>query len=239
MARDLRDYADRDYIATRVLARNECMEQFGYYMQQTLEKYFKSILLFHHIKSIEAKHSLKKLLNLCSTNIPYFDLSHKSTIFLKKIYDLELIRYPDFPFTVDTALLFDFDYTVKELRFFADAKSDYLFEKYSNIKQGRHKKLLKDYISVPNVKRHFSGHLEKILKDKSNKFKLERSNLVWNNFYFGSRKKGRVKFTSRRISRNNHMFMTLENAKEMAEALKDLMYFPKGLLDELNNINKD
>jgi hypothetical protein len=236
-ANDLRDYADRDYIATRVLAKNECMEQFGYYMQQTLEKYFKSILLFHQVPNCKPLHSLEKLLNLCKSNIKYFDLSVRSQTFLKLIDSFELIRYPDFPFTVQKSWLIDFDYTVKELRFFATNKDDNLLENYKNIKNQRHKKLCNDYIYVPKFKRHFSGYLEKVLFAKTKNKSIERSQLIWKNYFFSSRKQSIFKFSDRRISRNNHMYVSSSRAKEMYNDLKDLIHFPKGLIKELEKLD--
>lgn len=59
-ARTLRDIADRDYISARTLFRHNCKDQFLYLAQQSVEKYFKSSLLFHQIKH-GIGHDLKAL----------------------------------------------------------------------------------------------------------------------------------------------------------------------------------
>jgi HEPN domain-containing protein len=227
-ASNLRDYADRDYISARTLYRNNCKDHFLYLAQQSLEKYLKSILLYHGISSKKEGHDLKKLINKCRSEIGNFIVSKEVSNYTKdKIYNYNYIRYPDFPFDANTDDLILLDKSVREIRFYCESPSKSTLKRFTKQKK---QKLDKEYLFNSDKKRFLNGHLEKVLDSRLGTTDEERDNLLWQNLYYSDIDILSIPFKT--WSKNNHLFSgSPEESLEIYNAIKDFVYLPQELKD--------
>lgn len=227
-ARDMRNYADRDYIGARILFRNDCKDQFLYMASLCIEKYLKSIIIYHDVKykkmAESGTHDLFGLLNKCRSDINHFSLGDKNENFIESINGYHLIRYPDFPFCAKRRYLLDLDFVVWELRFYAQSpkKTKRITKK---VKEKYEKQ--KGTIRGNNI---ITAFLEKVLKNRNDKYKKQRDNLIWKNFYYGKNKKNHIKFKAGRWAKNNFLFAgSKKHQIEVYESVKDLICFPEDI----------
>jgi HEPN domain-containing protein len=106
-ASDLRTRADEDYISARICYFHDLHENFLWNAQQCIEKYLKSIALFHRVDVKNQGHDLKSLFKKVDKEIKigsialYWPKEENGTIyfneqfldFLKRLSDLGLNRY--------------------------------------------------------------------------------------------------------------------------------------------------
>lgn len=224
VAKDFRDYADRDYIAARTLFRNDCKDGFLSFSHRCIEQYLKSIILYRAIPFKRGTHDLIDLLEVCENMMGHFPIDEESRDFVKQISHYNDIRYPTSPLHGKNEWLISLDKLVWRIRMFAQSDDDYVQRLFNANKE----KLLKESFHT-RKKVIFHGELEKIVRDKRGKFQKMRSNLVWKNFYFGTRKKQKILFRGGFWVRNNHMhYSDQRHARIVYDAVKDHLYFPKG-----------
>ena len=192
--RCFRDSADRDYIAARMSYRAALIPQFYWSSLQSLEKYLKAILLLNRIKANNIGHDLTRALE-CAKNLPFeIRLSPIGRKFVKTLDTSGRFRYLEISFSIHGPMLVQLDRTVWEIRRYCK-----VINYTVNLDDGRTKNMLKLELAriasseraTPQKFRLMGGLLEKIL-DKENH--PARSPLIWQNAFFGShaRKKVRV-----------------------------------------------
>lgn len=180
--RVFRDVADIDYISARTLYRNDCLEQFLVFAQQTIEKYLKAVLLYNNVKNMKSTHDLNKLLKKCE-GIDHFNIFSSTKKFIDIINGFDDLRYAIYIFgaySAERSYLIDLDHAVMDIRKYCTSDID-MSKKFSRMKK-------ENLINMTRRGVLISGKLEKIKKDKK-KFKNMRANLIWKNLYFSRVKK--------------------------------------------------
>lgn len=235
--RDLRDTADRDYIAARVGYRLALHQSSAWSASQAVEKYLKAILLFSN-RSVKKyrSHKLSELRKAVE-KLPYlnFALPGESLEFLDYLDDQGPNRYSDIPIYAEGFELFKLDRLVWHIRRYCQ---DFLLmpgnaKRYPGESANRLAAIPKDRLSstleafaLPN------GYLEEIITDRKHEL---RSHLVWKNRYYGVRRKGTIRHRVRWMIRRPVHVMRPEI---VLDELERLVFFPKDVLDELRNLKQ-
>jgi len=221
--RSFRDVADQDYIAARASYRLELDQQFLWSSLQAIEKYFKAILLYNGISSKGINHNLaealKRVEKIEDIN---FHLPEDVIDFVNYINTYGPNRYLEFPSHLSMDALIELDKTVWHIRRYcyflrATLKSydgTLVFLLPYELQKIHHEY----YLENPHKYKISGGFLEKATSNK----KICHKALVWNNFYFGKKKRIYIKnFNSRTSSVNP----TLTLHPESFEELDGLVYF--------------
>jgi len=188
-----RNIADNDYISARTLFRYELIHQAYWCSLQALEKYLKAILLFNGISIKKISHDLNDSLKLINTIKEIkFNLPSDSLTFIETINNEGANRYYEYPYGFETLSLFKLDKTVWHIRKYCTYLKGQIEVDGSlvdllpfNLNQIENKK----YINKPFKYELKFGELEKVLKDKKS---LRRKQLIWNNKYYGLKRKGKI-----------------------------------------------
>jgi len=227
-ARSLRDMADRDYIAARVMYRFNLGPQFLWSAQQALEKYLKALLLYNGVSSKGMGHDLRQARGrIGSIKDIRFDLPDHVWIFIARINEQGDNRYSDRPAVAQGDELLLLDRTVWFIRRYCR-----WMRGTRNTSEGpvdRLPRLLSD-INLFEEKdacqfRIYGGFLEQVLERRK---RLPYDALVWKNFYYGKRRKRIIRrFTKHSWSINPAHYRAPERFKE----LNGLVYFPDSVKD--------
>ena len=192
--RCFRDSADRDYIAARMSYRAALIPQFYWSSLQSIEKYLKTILLLNRIKAKKVGHDLSRALE-CAKHLPFeIRLSPICRKFVGTLDAFGRFRYLEISFSIHGPMLVELDRTVWEIRRYCQVINHAMA-----LEDGRTKNMLELELAriassergAPQKFRLMGGLLEKILDKKNHP---ARSTLIWQNAFFGSytRKKVRV-----------------------------------------------
>ena len=184
--RSFRDMADMDYIAARVLHRLGLLPPFLGAANQAVEKYLKAILLYNDVPAKGLGHDLEKGLTRLG-NIPNIDVEIPDDVrrFIKVLNDEGGNRYFEFPMEISGDELLELDRSVWHLRRCAQRLKSQTGVAW------RLPPFKQEDVHRFRVR---GGYLEKVLATRG----VEREQLVWKNFYYGSRKK-RVISLQRRV----------------------------------------
>lgn len=188
-----RNIADGDYISARTLFRYDLIHQAYWSSLQAIEKYLKAILLFNGKSILKLSHDLNASLELInSIKEIKFSLPKDVLSFIDDINNEGANRYYEYPYGFEKMSLFKLDNSVWHIRKYCSYLKGQI-----NV-EGELVDLLpfslnqienKNYIDKPYKYKLFGGELENILQDKKS---LKREQLVWNNKYYGSKKKRKV-----------------------------------------------
>lgn len=234
IAGSFRDVADADYLAARICWRRELFQQFFWMALQAVEKYLKGILLFNRISIKKFLHDLPGLLAEAK-KLSAIDLKLRPDVddFIGILVEQGLNRYFESNFMLRGQEILLLDECVWQLRIHCVAlnkevkergkviwTSQEHFEKIKKHQNGKNP----NRISIPY------GFLEQLLAGNSE----AKKDLVWKNFYFGSRQKRRIKFKSEFRFRSSQLVMTPEVFPE----LDDLVKFSKKVRSHFQNQEK-
>ena len=188
-----RDTADRDYIAARLLHRQQLWEQFLWMGLQAIEKYLKAIILFDDGDTRNLGHDITKALNKAE-KIERLGMrvSPRAREFIEYLEEQGKNRYFTWPRYVKGKELLHLDHTVWQIRRFCD---DFFFPWDLPILMERQSARLKE-VQAGREKNWATFRLEKLgyleMVLDGGKHPELRSALVWKNFYFGKRNKKRI-----------------------------------------------
>jgi hypothetical protein len=223
IAGSFRDIADADYLAARICWRRELGHQFFWMALQAIEKYLKGILLFNRVSARGFNHDLTRLLAEVK-KLPTIELEFRQDAneFLGILVEQGLNRYFESNFILRGKEILLLDECVWQLRIRCVALNKTIkeegeviwtsqehLEKIKNYQRGKNP----NHISIPY------GLLEHFLVGKSD----ARKDLIWKNFYFGSRHKRHIKFKSGFRFQSPYLVMSPEIFPE----LDKLVQFPK------------
>lgn len=193
-----RDIAEYDYIAARVLFRNELYHQFLWAALQSLEKFLKAILLYNDIPVKSISHRPHGLLEIAKKSLPQLQpiVDPSTEEFIKHIETYGNFRYLENTYVVLSKWLSELDKSVWYLRRFAFFM-DYLrpendpqgidrFSQYIEYAQNS------DRLDYPYRYQFFSKSPILTISESKNKNPRMYSNLCWRNPYFGKRNKKRI-----------------------------------------------
>ena len=115
--RSFRNTADADYIAARAAYRSRLIPQFLWLSLQTIEKYFKCILLLKRVDSKGVNHCLEKgLERIRSSHQISLKLTHGTEEFIRHLDEYGRWRYFEISWYSFGGELIDLDRAVWELR---------------------------------------------------------------------------------------------------------------------------
>ena len=188
-----RDTADRDYIAARLLHRQQLWEQFLWMGLQAIEKYLKAIILFDDGDTRNLRHDITEALKKAE-KIERLGMrvSPRAREFIKYLEEQGKNRYFTRPRYIKGKELLHLDHTVWQVRRFCD---DFFFPwdlpillerqstRLKEVQAGRDKKWATFRLDK-------QGFLEMVLD--GGKHPDLRSALVWKNFYYGGRNRNRI-----------------------------------------------
>jgi hypothetical protein len=209
-ARDIfRNQADCDYIAARSNFKLRLRQQFLWSSQQAIEKYLKAILLFNGISARyidgstkEFNHKLDKLFHAAQQISELnFSVSSQDKMFIDFLNDQGPNRYINSTAYSSLDALERLDSVIWHIRRYCQSFEISIpipAERQIAIKHSiLSSELDSNYEKNPHLfKLHpgEGGELEKVLKKSHND--PARRALVWANFYFGAKKRTRVRYTS-------------------------------------------
>jgi HEPN domain-containing protein len=208
--------ADYDYISARTLFKNECFDQFLQLAQQSLEKYLKAILLFHGVKNKNGGHNLVILLQKCEKEISHVKFDKETKDIINKLNGSEHGRYLTYSFYGSSDYLLELDRAVMMIRRFCQSDTS-TAKAYSETDS---ENLRKRYHSGKLV---FAGKIENIIKNPK-KYKKLYSNLIWKNFYLGTKRKRSIYLDKTWWAKNSPLSV-LDDIKHY-DAVKDYVYLP-------------
>lgn len=209
-AKDIfRNQADCDYIAARSNFKLRLRQQFLWSSQQAIEKYLKAILLFNGVSARyidgsneQFNHKLNKLFDAAQQISELnFSVSSQDKMFIDFLNDQGPNRYINSTAYSSLDALERLDSVVWHIRRYCQS-----FEVSAPVPPENKiaiKNSLLSFASDSNFQKNphlfklrpgEDGALEKILKKAHND--PARRALVWANFYFGSKKRTRVKYTA-------------------------------------------
>ena len=210
------DMADYDYISARTLYRQECISGFLLLAQQTIKKYLKGILLLNKLP-IKNTHNLDCLIDDCKKK--HFDVNKETIDFIKEINHMETIRYLTYSTSFHGNILYDFDQAVWDIRKFAQNDTKRIL-KLRKIKPS-------NIYAIHHVL--FSGKLEKVIDKTSKQYKLQRSNLIWNNPFF-LKQKVKIATASRFWAKIPPYFSGSDSENiQTYKAIKEYVHLPKDI----------
>ena len=223
-ARSFRDMADGDYIAARLACRAELMPQFLWAAQQAFEKYLKYILLANRIPA-KIGHEIDEALKL-TEQLPFkLEIRPRGRKFIEHVAQLGEYRYLDVPTYVLGYVLIDLDMAVWDLRRYCQ-----ILDAFGKELPSEEQKMLEDAQATVNTSadkpphefRISQGYLEKVLDDKNHP---AREPLLWQNAFYGIRKRRFVKAKHHMKGANSPLFLY----PDMLDELLKYVHIPKKL----------
>lgn len=228
--RSFRDIADQDYISARMHYRYQLGHQFFWSALQSLEKYFKAILLFNRQSARNLRHDLVAAFHrIRSISNITFSFPTGMKDFIKHLNEQGPNRYFEYPAAATGEELLHLDRTVWHVRRYCQYLYGYLPSKRGHIDRFPLElhRIQQQSEDQPLKARIFGGFLEKVI-DRGPKDL--RSHLTWKNFYYGRRRKKVIKrYTLRSWSANP----TTALRPQVYQELKDLVDFSKPVRDYL------
>ncbi|MER9912462.1 hypothetical protein NKJ71_17705 [Mesorhizobium sp. M0050] len=184
------EIADHDYVSARFCSRARLPSQFLWQSQQTIEKYFKFILLIHRIKAPKILHDLEGALKLLDEHLPFaLDLSDTTRDFVKFVNGVGRWRYLEGSIALMGPELLKLDQAVWEIR-------RYCQRRLARTQSGPTTPAVRDrwiaeLIAAASNRQAFSiaGELERIIANDKHP---ARKTLVWQNFCYGKRRRERL-----------------------------------------------
>ena len=210
--------ADREYILARESYFNNFDIQFLWLAHQAIEKYLKSILLYNRSSAKEINHDLNKAIKkIILINEIKFVITDEEKEYIINLNINGQNRYFDKKLLLDASYLNMLDKTVWSIRRYCDNYwyKDHNFNEKCNRKDFNEKiDFLTSNLNLSNPVnfRLNHGFIEKIFEKKSSTaYKM----LVYKNFYYGSRRKNKIKNTEYHISRGSPVNINIEEGFEI------------------------
>jgi HEPN domain-containing protein len=210
--RSFRDIADGDYIAARMACRAALVTQFLWASQQAMEKYLKCILLLNRIPAPKVYHDLGEALRkIKGSDKISMGLTRGTQEFISMLDQYGPYRYLEVSNIAFGADLVRLDRAVWELR------------RYCTLAEEPKQQKLRNGFAAPLV-RIPGGYLEKFIDDVKNP---AREPLLWQNGFFGTRTRKRVRLNKWFQAHNAPLYL---NPQILDEVLK-YVHIPKELAD--------
>lgn len=224
--RSFRDIGDQDYIAARLSYRNGLYSQFHWQSLQTIEKYFKAILLYNRIEADNINHDLDRALKYLE-KLPFtLDLSKSTLDFINHLSIFGRFRYLESSYFVIGSKLVELDKAVWEIRRYCRVL-DYDIEAPNGAVVNMLKSELKNIERSRNHSPHKfklnGGLLEKIVDTPSH---VSRSALVWQNPCFTKVKRKTVKVPTPLVSVNAPLYLN----PQIVDEVRKYVFLPKDVV---------
>lgn len=238
-SRSFRDVADRDYIAARLACRARLMPQAMWSAQQCFEKYLKYILLVNRVPAIKVKHNIAAALKLTEKLSFKVEISAESREFIDHIAEYGQFRYLDVSYFIEGPVLLKLDKAIWELRRYAqvlDVSGKELPADEQGWLEEAKERLKTSADRPPHEFRLPGGVLEEILESKKHP---ARRALIWQNGYFGDRKRKSITVPDHWDFSNAPLYLH----PEMLDELEKFVFIPdwlaKAYREHLKKIQAD
>jgi HEPN domain-containing protein len=210
--RSFSDMADRDYIAARMACRAQLAEHFLWSSQQAIEKYLKCILLLNRIPAKKVGHDLAaSLAAIKGSGKLTLDLLAVTETFIEHLDQFAMTRYLERSNVAFGADLITLDRAVWQLR------------RFCTLAPEPRRIRLRDGFPAPIVRLE-GHHLERIIDAPRDP---ARGPLLWQNAFFGSRRRRTVRLHKWFKASNSPLFL---NPQILNEVLK-YVFLPDKLAD--------
>lgn len=228
--KSFRDGGDKDYLAARLLNRNQFWQASSWSALQAIEKYLKTILLLSFTSTKEYRHDLVKLKRAVE-RLPQlsFDLPSDCANYLEELNIQGINRYLDYPLSYQGDELFKLDRCVWHIRRYC--QDFYLLPGDEQRAPQKSQELIAEIPKAATAETIKSfhipyGYLEGLLSGRNKEL---RSVLVWKNFYFGKYKKHHVRHSPVMLW-ERPVFMI---EPELLSVVEQVVLIPKKTLEEL------
>jgi HEPN domain-containing protein len=232
--RSFRNTADYDYIAARLCYRNYLIDQFNWQALQAIEKYLKAILLYNRIKAKKVGHDLSVAMELTS-KLPFnLELTKSTVDLINHLNTFGQSRYLEISSFTHGYKLVELDQAVWEIRRYCrvlnhDKKqSDGSSRNMLDIEMD----IIKNSSSrSPHEFKIIGGELEKIIKKEDHP---SRKALLWQNAFFATRRRKKVKhsYTIRAV------YSPLYMDSEILDDLLEYVHLPKAVTKAYSGVKK-
>lgn len=194
-AGNLRDVADKDYIASRILIKSALLENFTWCALQAIEKLCKATLLYHKETVTEFTHKCMPIVEKIERQTPIsYNFNDDERHFLSVIDECWADRYyvTQKHFSSNNLPLYDkIIWTIRRYCTNIDIVTE-----GEDISAAVLASLSSEYYDLhPHKLHHVGGHLEKVIHSSSSSFyNNQRKALVWLNNFFGVRRKSNTPY---------------------------------------------
>jgi HEPN domain-containing protein len=223
--RSFRDTADQDYIAARLAYCSELVTQFHWSALQALEKYLKGILLLNRIRAVKVGHDLAAALER-TKELPFsIEMSQSTKELVEHLDTFGRFRYLEASYFILGPKLLELDRAVWEVRRYCRVL-DYEVP----MPDGTSRAMLPLELAgiaqsakAPHKHQILGGFLEKVLAKKKHP---AREALVWQNAFFATRRRRRVRVRMAFHATNSPLTL---NPDLLDEVLK-YVFLPKDVI---------
>ena len=205
--------------------RAQLMPQFLWSAQQAIEKYLKYILLVNRIKAISVRHDIHRALELTKNASFKIELLPLSQKFIDFVATFGEYRYLDVSYAVHGYALVDLDRAVWDLRRYCqvlDVFGKVLPEWEQRMIDAAHQQLRESKTQPPHEFRLSNGYLERVLKNKKHP---ARTALIWNNAFYGERKRKSIRARQYLDAENAPLYLF----PHMLDQILEYVFVPKEL----------
>lgn len=226
--RSFRETADYDYISARMAYRARLIPQFHWASLQAIEKYLKCILLLNRIKATKIGHDLNAALELIKKHAPFeLRLQRPSIKFIEHLDTYGRFRYLETPFHVLGLEIMQLDMTIWDIRRYCRVL-DYEIRSLDGEKKSmldiELKQIAQSETKPPQSFSIMGGELEKIIANKKHP---AREPLLWQNLFYGQRKRKHVRLERYMHSTNSPLSLH----PEILEDVLNYIFLPKDVKD--------
>ncbi|WP_461519726.1 HEPN domain-containing protein [Porticoccus sp.] len=227
--RSFRDVADQDYVAARLSHRAQLREPFLWSALQAVEKYFKAILLFNDKSSKGVGHDLHEAMRRIEVISDIgFKLPQDVREFVLYLDKFGENRYLEYSAHLKPHALMELDRCIWHIRKYcfymrgtAKSSSGKIIDLFplnvAKINEG-------SYEETPHKYQILGGYLEGLIKEN----KPASESLIWNNFYFGRRRRKQIKnynwnwnYTNSFLSMHPDAFKQLDGLVQFSKSTKE------------------
>lgn len=226
-SRCFRNVADHDYISARMCYRAGLISQFHWSSLQAFEKYYKAILLYNRIKAKNVGHNLARVQKHAEKAPFKIRLSDTSSKLLEHLDDYGRFRYLETSYFIFGPKLVELDKAVWELRRYCRVMNYLLPVSNGNSKPMLEIEIARNEAAEKRSPQEFQiigGVLEEIIKKKSHP---ARAPLVWQNGFFGSSHRRKVRVPIRSSGENSPLFLY----PEILDHVLEYIHIPRDVVD--------
>jgi hypothetical protein len=209
--RSFRDIADGDYIAARMACRTGLVTQYLWASQQTIEKYLKCVLLLNRVPAQDVRHHLGAALSRINKSGKLtLKLTKGTEDFIDRLDTFGRFRYLEISNHAFGAELVPLDRAVWEVR------------RYCTTSLEPRQSVLVDGVATPLVQLA-GGYLEKIISAKRTS---ARTALLWQNAFFGIRRRKTVRLAKWFSATNSPLYLH----PELLDEVLKYVFLPKDVI---------
>ena len=224
--RCFRDMADRDYVNARLAFRARLIPQFLWSSLHCLEKYAKCILLLNRIPAKNIKHEALRALELVGSKGKFsIEPSSETKEFITRLEHGARFRYFEVSYYSLGYDVIHLDRAVWEIRRYAQSIDYSIGPEGAEIGMlTRELSRLRNELELKSKDTCIQyGWLEDVINNSSHP---AREPLIWQNLYFGTSRRKKIRISGYSESGNAPLYLH----PEILELIQDYIFLPKELI---------